>query len=205
MTLGEKLKSRRTALGLSQEKIAELVGVSRQAVTKWENDQSMPSCDNLMALASIYGVSLDELAGDKQNGWQKENKILHTNLTLIAIIAQAAALNTLIQPVEDAGIPWLRAVELVVKLVPLLGASIWMALNHRYEKNPVQRRKNTRIELRYCLIQLAVVLLCRRFGWYFPGTLLVMGVALLYIFVVNPRYMNRPLTRGPERVKEKKG
>ena len=42
MTLGEKLKSCRTKKKLSQEKVAELVGVSRQAVTKWENNQTVP-------------------------------------------------------------------------------------------------------------------------------------------------------------------
>lgn len=67
MTLGEKLKACRSSKGISQEKVAELVGVSRQAVTKWENDQTTPSSDNLMALASIYGVSLDELVSEKQN------------------------------------------------------------------------------------------------------------------------------------------
>ena len=61
MTLSEKLKMYRTNNGLSQEKVAELVGVSRQAVTKWEVGQSMPSSEKLIALASIYGTSVDEL------------------------------------------------------------------------------------------------------------------------------------------------
>ena len=47
--------------GLSQEKVAELVGVSRQAVTKWECDQSAPSTENLFKLAEIFGTSVDLL------------------------------------------------------------------------------------------------------------------------------------------------
>lgn len=61
MTLGEKLKSYRTNKKISQEKVAELVGVSRQAVTKWENDQTVPTSNNLITLASIYGVSVDSI------------------------------------------------------------------------------------------------------------------------------------------------
>lgn len=43
-----------------------------------------------------------------------------------------------------------------IKVLPLLGCSIWMACNLRYEKRPEQRRKNARIELLYCLAQAAV-------------------------------------------------
>lgn len=46
---------------MSQEKVAELVGVSRQAVTKWECDQSAPSTENLFKLAEIFGSSVDML------------------------------------------------------------------------------------------------------------------------------------------------
>lgn len=61
MSLNETLKERRRALGLSQEKVAEQLGVSRQAVTKWEAGQSVPSPENLLALARLYETSLDEL------------------------------------------------------------------------------------------------------------------------------------------------
>ena len=58
MTLGERLKMYRTQKGLSQEKIAEMLGVSRQAVTKWELGQTTPSSDNLIALANLYDKRL---------------------------------------------------------------------------------------------------------------------------------------------------
>ena len=63
MTLSEKIKEHRNKLGFSQENLAELVGVSRQSVTKWEADQSMPCMENLMTLADIFGISISELAG----------------------------------------------------------------------------------------------------------------------------------------------
>ena len=54
--------------GLSQEELAEKLGVSRQAVSKWERSEASPDTDNLIALAKIYGLSLDELIfGEKKS------------------------------------------------------------------------------------------------------------------------------------------
>ena len=61
MTLGERIKNQRTRAGLSQERVAELVGVSRQSVTKWESGQSAPSTENLFRLAEIFGTTVDML------------------------------------------------------------------------------------------------------------------------------------------------
>ena len=63
MTFAQKLKEMRTRAGMSQEKLAERVGVSRQAITKWETDKGAPDMDNLMALSDLFGVSVDELLG----------------------------------------------------------------------------------------------------------------------------------------------
>lgn len=59
--IAERLATRRKLAGLSQEALAEKLGVSRQAVSKWERSESSPDTDNLIALAKLYGVSLDEL------------------------------------------------------------------------------------------------------------------------------------------------
>ncbi len=61
MSLGERIKNQRTRAGLSQERVAELVGVSRQSVTKWESGQSAPSTENLFRLAEIFGTTVDML------------------------------------------------------------------------------------------------------------------------------------------------
>lgn len=63
MTLGERIAQLRRAAGLSQEGLAERIGVSRQAVGKWEKGLSCPDTENLLALAKLFGVSADELAG----------------------------------------------------------------------------------------------------------------------------------------------
>lgn len=63
MTFGRRLQQVRKAAGLSQEQLAELVGMSRQAVSKWETDQAAPDVDKLALLCGVLGVSADELLG----------------------------------------------------------------------------------------------------------------------------------------------
>lgn len=65
MTLGERIKECRCKSHLSQEKVAELVGVSRQAVTKWEAGQSAPNTENLFRLAEIFGTTVDFLISNE--------------------------------------------------------------------------------------------------------------------------------------------
>ena len=60
-SLGEALKVHRTQCKMTQEFVAETIGVSRQAVSKWENGTSDPSTSNLFALAKLYGISVEEL------------------------------------------------------------------------------------------------------------------------------------------------
>lgn len=192
MTFGEQLKACRRAHGLSQEKVAEHLGVSRQAVTKWENNQTMPSSQNLLALSALYGVSLDELAGNSGHSRTKDKTILHTNLTLLAIILQASMLNVWIQPIAFAE-AW--GVLLGVKLLPLAACSCWMAYNLHYEKNPVQYRKNVKIELMYCVVQVAVALAASYSEFRWLGSVGLLAVCLFYVFFINPKYMGRTLVR----------
>lgn len=67
MTFAEKLKSIRRQAGMSQERLAEKLGVSRQAVTKWETDAGIPDIENIMAISALFDISLDELLmGEKE-------------------------------------------------------------------------------------------------------------------------------------------
>lgn len=60
-SLGETIKAYRMERNMTQEFVAESLGVSRQAVSKWEMGASDPSTSNLLALAKLYGVSAEEL------------------------------------------------------------------------------------------------------------------------------------------------
>lgn len=61
ISLGEALKTYRMNCKMTQEFVAESLGVSRQAVSKWENGTSDPSTSNLLALTKLYGVSAEEI------------------------------------------------------------------------------------------------------------------------------------------------
>ena len=61
MGFSEKLAAARTKRGLSQEQLAESMGVSRQAVSKWESGESLPDIDNLLRLSALLMVSIDRL------------------------------------------------------------------------------------------------------------------------------------------------
>lgn len=62
-TLGKRIVARRKGLGLTQDALAERLGVTAQAVSKWENDQSCPDITMLPKLAEVFGCSTDELLG----------------------------------------------------------------------------------------------------------------------------------------------
>lgn len=61
MDFGDRLKQIRTAQGLSQEQLAEKIGVSRQAITKWETKKGLPDIENMVILSEIFKMTLDEL------------------------------------------------------------------------------------------------------------------------------------------------
>ena len=65
-SLGEVLKRRRTECKMTQEFVAEALGVSRQAVSKWESGASDPSTANLIALAKLFGATPEELLKESQ-------------------------------------------------------------------------------------------------------------------------------------------
>lgn len=127
-----------------------------------------------------------------------QNVILRTNLTKWAIILQAAALSSTVHGVRMIRSGSQEGFYLglaVFCLVPLLLCSIWMASNLRYESDKVQRRKNTRIELAYCCIQVLLGLITIYFGIGLVGTVLILIVGIVYVLLINPKYMNRKLTR----------
>lgn len=59
MNIAERLQKLRKNAGYSQEQVAEMLGLSRQAISKWENGQVNPEIDNIIKLTEIYGVSAD--------------------------------------------------------------------------------------------------------------------------------------------------
>ena len=80
MTLAEKLKFLRKQAGMSQEQLAEKLGVSRQAVTKWETDAGIPDIENVIAISALFDISIDELLSN-ENGAKKPTDYLFESIT----------------------------------------------------------------------------------------------------------------------------
>lgn len=66
MSLGQRLYDLRKATGLSQEKAAEQLGVTRQTVSKWETDQTTPDFDKIIPICKLYNVTTAELFGEEK-------------------------------------------------------------------------------------------------------------------------------------------
>ena len=66
MTIGKNIKRLRQNKGLTQEQLGEILGLTGQAVSKWENDQTCPDIASLPKLAKILGVTVDELLSGKE-------------------------------------------------------------------------------------------------------------------------------------------
>ena len=67
MTFAEKLKESRKKAHMSQETLAEKLGVSRQAVTKWETDRGIPDISNMMTISALFGISVDEFLSEEKS------------------------------------------------------------------------------------------------------------------------------------------
>lgn len=67
MTFAENVKMLRKQAGMSQEQLAEKLGVSRQAVTKWETGAGIPDIENIMAISALFDISIDDLLSN-ENG-----------------------------------------------------------------------------------------------------------------------------------------
>lgn len=66
MDIGNKLNRARTKANLTQEQVAEALGVSRQTISNWENEKTYPDIKSVVTLSDLYGISLDYLLKDKE-------------------------------------------------------------------------------------------------------------------------------------------
>lgn len=79
MNLGEKIVKLRKERGLSQETLAQQVGTTRQAISKWENNQGFPETEKLLSLSNIFGVSVDYLLKEERSIKTSDEKGYYVN------------------------------------------------------------------------------------------------------------------------------
>ena len=96
MTFGEKLQDIRKKAGMSQDALAEKLDVSRQAVSRWERDETLPETEKVIAMADLFGVTTDyllrpEVETPEPTRREKANRFLTEHLgTLARILGWAA-------------------------------------------------------------------------------------------------------------------
>lgn len=79
MSLGEKLLKLRKKKGLSQEEVADILHVTRQTVSKWETDQSMPDFDKVLPICNLYEINTEELFHDEVSTVREGEEVLEEN------------------------------------------------------------------------------------------------------------------------------
>lgn len=87
MNIGDRIQSLRKTKGLSQEQLAEKIGVSRQAVSKWESEQSIPDLDKVIIISEFFDVTTDYLLKGIENEKQTEDKKPNANIFMIVATA----------------------------------------------------------------------------------------------------------------------
>ncbi len=123
MTIGERIKACRKDAGLSQEKVAEALGVSRQAVTKWETGQSNPGTENLFKLAELFGTTVDLLLEKEATAPSPDTDTAKTIVHLLLEEEKAKKADLLLKRKQN-----IRNMFLVILsylLIYLLGRFLW--------------------------------------------------------------------------------
>ena len=113
MSLGENISALRAARGMKQDELAAALGVSRQSVSKWETDASVPELDKLVQLAGLFGVTLDELVGREPPSPEAPPAAVTASRPPTRVIAGAVLLG--------AGLLWTLLYLALWRALPLLG------------------------------------------------------------------------------------
>ena len=88
LTMGQRIAEARKKLGLSQEALGEKMGVSRQAISKWEADGAVPEIDKLIGLSRLFGVSVGWLLGVEEMPEQPKEELTETQLKMVEEIVR---------------------------------------------------------------------------------------------------------------------
>lgn len=120
MSLGSKLKKQREAKGISQEEVAKSLNLTRQSISKWENDKGYPDIENLVLLSEFYQVSLDELM---RKDTQIKEDVANGSAEATAALEGDKAKQAESKEQKDEGV-LLLILAIVSCLIPFLGTII---------------------------------------------------------------------------------
>ena len=119
MTVGQRIAQKRKELGLSQENLGEQLGVSRQAIYKWESDATLPEIEKLISLSRIFSVSVGWLLGEEEQETVSEDRELtEEQLRMVEeIVGRYLAALPEPEPPRKKRWPWLLAAAAVLAVV----------------------------------------------------------------------------------------
>ncbi len=151
MTIGTKIKTLRAARGMSQNELADSIGVSRQAITKWETDNGVPEIENLSAISRLFDVPIDALV--------KEGQSLYSSIIQYDIDSDkdfdidAVPSNIII--VEGGDSEKIR-VEMLSDTIPTLDSDLKIAIEDRKRKMVLKMNRRNDLTESMCRSDLAV-------------------------------------------------
>lgn len=125
MALGNKLINLRKKTGLSQEEVAEKLGVTRQTVSKWETDQSTPDFDKIGPLCELYGISADELLMGKEKNIETPNLDENIESTKKMKKAKGIGFGVILYFVAIA---WIMVSIPVLRIDPIVASAIFLVI-----------------------------------------------------------------------------
>ena len=181
--IANRLAKLRKEKGYSQEELAEKLGLSRQAVSKWERAESSPDTDNLICLAKLYNISLDELLKTEEDvetikdsvKEQQERKKRKVNLSATGIYVEN----------EDAIVSLSTRGILVKSLEDNEEVSIGQKpFDQLTEQEQKMRKITEKIEGAYSLlVVMAYIALGAVFDYWHPGWLLFLTIPIVSSFI----------------------
>lgn len=173
MKLSEKITAQRKAHGLSQEELADRLGVSRQAVSRWEQGSALPDANNLVQLSRTFGVTTDYLLHDDYENDQdlppvRENQETHFR----QIFAILVMLEVMVLIIQFLAVFVLQSVFFgILSFLPMV--AVIGGFEYAWQKNPRPAPSVRRFRLRFYQVTAWL-------GFYFPVRLFMEKLAVYY-------------------------
>lgn len=126
MTIGQRIAQKRKEVGFSQEALGEQMGVSRQAIYKWESDTALPEIEKLVALSKLFGVSVGWLLGVEEDAASRQTEPDTMNQDQLDMVEQIVSryIEAQPKPKPRRKWPWVLAVCILVVMFILLFSRI---------------------------------------------------------------------------------
>ena len=183
MDFGTKLKEARARLGLTQEDIADGIDVSRQTVSNWENNRSLPDLRSIVEISDIYQISLDDLLKGDRKVMEKlikdsDIKTMENKLNILTLIVLVTSSLTLLfidgDILSSTSMPVLNTVSIFLRIL-LIGLLFYTIIKYVKMRNDYQRQNGNENQPKYNTTKVIIVLA----GLCVIGFLLGLFAALL--------------------------